>query len=136
MNTNRTASEFAPIEDQIVCFRAHSAQVAGLEFFQIFIDRRGERMVHGIPAFVLFVVLEHWKIYNPEQSVLALVDQTFTAADFEPDLAERIGDRIPFAADHQNGITRSCAGPFDDSIDPLSAHEFFERRFSLSFLYL
>src|ERR1044072_5011318 len=55
MNTDRAAADLAPVDDRIVSLRAKLTEERGLALFdrttqerQIFIQRRGERVMHGI----------------------------------------------------------------------------------------
>ena len=60
-------------------------------------------------SFVVFVVLEHGEVHDPEQFVLGFVDELFAASDFQAHLPHRIARDIPFAANHQNRIANASA---------------------------
>src|SRR5215475_7214776 len=135
VDSDRAAAQLGAVEDQVVGLGAHRTRIA-FELVQVIVDRRGERVVHRVPSLVVFVVFEHREVDDPEQAVLALVDQFFDAAHFQPHLAERVADHVPLASDHQDRVTRFRAGGFDHGVDALGAERFRQGGFALAFQYL
>src|SRR5688572_18693170 len=64
VNTNRSRPELGTVKHQVVRFRTAARRIRG-ELFDIVVMNGCERMMRGIPAFFLFVPLEHRKIDHP-----------------------------------------------------------------------
>ncbi len=74
MNSDTAAADFNTVQNQIVGFGFDCQRVA-LKFFEIFIKRRGERMVDGRMSFLLLVPGKHREIHNPAEGQFICINQ-------------------------------------------------------------
>src|SRR6266404_9573187 len=67
VNTDTSASDFNTVQDDVVRFGAHLAELLFIEQWQVLGFRSGERMMDRIP-FVLFrAPLQQWEIGDPKK---------------------------------------------------------------------
>ncbi len=74
VDTNAAAAELPAVEDDVVGLGQHLARI-GLEQVQILFARRGERVVHRVPALLVGVPVEQREVGDPEQLPLAFRNQ-------------------------------------------------------------
>src|SRR5471032_267679 len=89
VDSHAAAADFGSVEHQVVGLRAHLARLA-LELVPVLVVRRGERMVHRVPAAVFRAVLEQRKVGDPEELELLRVQQVLLLRDRETQLTEQL----------------------------------------------
>ena len=64
VNTDGARAQLGAVEHHVVGERAHRAGIA-LELVHVFVVRRGEGMVRGVPGLLGLVPLEHGEVGDP-----------------------------------------------------------------------
>ena len=103
MNTNAAAAELPAVEDHIVGLRHHLARLR-FKHVQIFFTRRGERVVHRVPALLVGVPVEQREVGDPGQLPLAFRNQVLSLRDLQAKLAEDLGCRVRRAGSEHEQI--------------------------------
>src|SRR4051794_4763474 len=90
MNTNGARAEFYTVQHEIVRLGTTVCRIRR-QLFEILIVDRGEWVVRGIPAPILFVPLKHGEINHPEELQDIRIEQFVTVIvllrDKEPQLS-------------------------------------------------
>ena len=88
MNPDGSAGDFDTVDHRVISLRAQPAKqfrpavYRTVEHRQVFVQRRGERMMHRIVPAVIFVILEHRELSNPQRREHSLRNQFLAARDF------------------------------------------------------
>src|ERR1043166_3341535 len=66
VNTNGSAAQFHAVDDYIVVLTSNFFGI-GFEYRNVFSNRSGKGMVRRIPAVLLFIKTQQWKVHHPEK---------------------------------------------------------------------
>src|SRR3989442_960132 len=107
MDTDRAAPDLLAIEHEVVRLSQGPAGIA-LDPRQVLVPRRGERVMHGLPAALVRVAFEERTIDDPEHGEAVLLDQPVALGqlDAEAPDARRSG---PWRRRRQAGATAAVA---------------------------
>ena len=96
MNADTAAADFAAVQHEVVCLRAHVARV-GLQFPHVLVMRRGERVMHRVIALLLGIPFQQGKVHNPREGILVWFQQPVLLREDQPQLAQQLrgGVRLP-----------------------------------------
>src|SRR6185436_9151105 len=108
MNPYRSAADFPTVEHHVIGF---CKRFAGLAIEQAVMTIHGARewMMQGVPAFFLFIPVEHWKVDHPQRTP-CFVRITLFMSDLHTQRTERIVDYLGFVRTKENQIAIFCAG--------------------------
>src|SRR5262249_25465582 len=126
VDTDRATADLLAIEHEVVRLGQDASRVA-LEALQVFVPRRGERMVHRLPAALVRVPFEERKIDDPENGVAVLRDELVTLGQLDAEAPEERRRRRPLVADEQQEIARRGAQLLDER-GPDGVEKFGHRR--------
>src|SRR4051812_11848294 len=102
MNAHRSAADFPTVEHHVVGFCQSLAWLALEEDF-VPIHGARERMMQGVPAFFLFIPVEHRKVDHPQWTPRA-VRITLLVSNLRTQSTEGIVDNLGFVRAKENQI--------------------------------
>ena len=117
VDTHRAAAEFPTVEHHVVGLGNALTRV-GVHVVLVAVFRRGERVVRGVPALAVLVVLEHRKVHHPQRCP-NVVEQSMAAAeiavaDLHAQRADGVVDHLFLVGAEEQQITGLCAGALHD----------------------
>src|SRR5437870_13888812 len=87
MDTDRAAPDLLAIEHEVVRLGQGAAGIA-LEPRQVLVPRRGERVMHGLPAALVRVPFEERKVDDPENGEAVLRDELVALGQLDSEAPE------------------------------------------------
>ena len=127
VDTQAAAADLDAVQHHIVSDGLDAARVGG-EVLHVLVARRGERMVHRLPALFLVAVLEHREVDDPEEAELVRIDQVPAAAHLETQRAEGLRQHQRLVRDDQQQVAGLRAALLLDLLKDFVGIEFLERR--------
>src|SRR5256885_11862285 len=98
MDTDRAAPDLLAIEHEVVRLGQGAAGIA-LEPPQVLVPRRGERVMHGLPAALVRPPFEERKIVTPENGEAVLRDELAALGQLDAEAPQDRSRRRPVVAD-------------------------------------
>ena len=89
MDADAAAADLPAVEHDVVGLGQHTARVA-LQLVPVLVARAGEGMMHGLPAFLLVVVLQQREVDHPAEGQQVRVDQVGALADLQAQVAQAL----------------------------------------------
>ena len=134
VNTHRAATDFPAVQHHVV---RDGARCTGVGFEQVFVpgSRRGERMMHGVPALAFFVPLEHREVEHP-QRLPFLAGETFFVANLGAQRTQGFVDNFRFVRAEENQIAVFRTGAFNRRFQRCLGEIFNDRRLQTGLVQL
>ena len=115
VDAQRAAADLDAVDHQVVGARARRARV-GAQPLQVRLRRRGERVVHRLPALARRVALEQREVHHPQRPP-AVLAQIELVREQRPQVRQRGVDRRRVAGAEQQQVAGCSAGAFQQARD-------------------
>src|SRR6267142_2347842 len=109
MASDGAAAEFQSIQNQVISLGT-DAFLFRFQYRQVFIGRRGKRVVPRNPSVLVRVEFQQRKIDDPEHFPFALRDPILLARQFEPKSPEPVQDGLLVSGHQKNRVASLRAG--------------------------
>ena len=129
MDTDGAATDLGAVQNHIICLSIYLAGV-GFQERQVFVTRRGERMVHSHIAFFFLVVLEHREVNNPGEGQLVGVNQVQAFSHFNTQCAQSSSYYGGFISYEEQQVAGLSLSSCQDTVHLFFGKEFSDGRFN------
>ena len=103
VDTNRSATYFHSVDDQVVGIGTHRAGIA-VHQVHVFRQWTGKRMVHGVPASGIGIKLQQGEIYHPQGLEIEGIAQAEFAAHFQAQFIHLLAGFMQTAGKQQHQV--------------------------------